>query len=164
MSRQPEFSSLEKYLPHRPPMILIDNILTSQSEHFSCGLAITEQSLGYAKGLGGVPSWFGIEYMAQTIAAFNGVHGSETNQAKPHEVEIGFLIGIRNYQVKHPLFPLDARLEIHVAADLVMNNSGSFQCKILQNGCELASGSLTTYKPDNETLEKLKASPPRRHL
>ena len=63
---------LEKILPHKKPMILIDNIIDYNfSENWLRSFTkIEEDSLFYDKSNEGVSSLIGIEYMAQTIGCY----------------------------------------------------------------------------------------------
>lgn len=140
---------LVKIMPHKEPMLLIDKILSHNSEKLKAGVTITEKSLGFENGF--VPSWFGVEYMAQTIAAFNGLNYSDGG-----DPEIGFLVGVRNYKAVSDKFVLGSELEISITPDFIIDNSGSFTCKIEERGQLIAEALLTTYKPDQEFIKKLR--------
>ena len=143
-------TDLTKFMPHQAPMLLIDRIIENSPEALTSGVTISEKSFGYANG--GVPSWFGIEYMAQTIAAYNGLNYA-TPGGKP---EIGFLVGVRGYNIKTPEFKLGSELEISIAPNFVADNSGSFDCKLKLNGEHIAEAIITTFKPNQEFIENLK--------
>jgi predicted hotdog family 3-hydroxylacyl-ACP dehydratase len=59
--------SIEEVLPHAEPMILLDELISFEDETATCSHTITESSLLYNQALQGVPSYVGIEYMAQSI-------------------------------------------------------------------------------------------------
>jgi predicted hotdog family 3-hydroxylacyl-ACP dehydratase len=140
---------LVKIMPHKAPMLLIERVLKNTPEELIAGVTIHQGSFGLENSA--VPSWFGIEYMAQSIAAYNGLNSPSTG--KP---EIGFLVGVRNYLVKVQEFALESELEIHIYPNFIVENSGSFDCKIKLAGQEIAEALITTYKPDASFIEKLK--------
>lgn len=140
---------LAKIMPHKAPMLLIERIFKNSPEELIAGVSIHKDSFGFENGA--VPSWFGIEYMAQSIAAYNGL-----NSPNSGKVEIGFLVGVRNYLVKVKEFHLGNELEISISPNFIVENSGSFDCKIKMAGQEIAEAIITTYKPDASFIEKLK--------
>jgi predicted hotdog family 3-hydroxylacyl-ACP dehydratase len=140
---------LAKIMPHKAPMLLIERILKNSAEELVASVSIHPDSFGFENGA--VPSWFGIEYMAQSIAAYNGLNSPNTGK-----VEIGFLVGVRNYIVKVKEFNLGSELEISIAPNFIVENSGSFDCKIKIAEQEIAEALITTYKPDASFIEKLK--------
>ncbi len=140
---------ITKFIPHRGTMILIDEIIDDSKDNFSIEVKITKNSLLYSDK--GVPSYAGIEYMAQSIAAFNSIHFKNKELAK-----IGFIIAIRNYKSKDIFFQLGQVLIIKVSPLLIINNSGSFNCTIEENDNVLASGKITAYVPTIGELDMLK--------
>lgn len=140
---------LDTILPQKPPMRLIEKILQHSGEKLVASLRIRENSFGFEKG--GVPSWFGVEYMAQSVAAFSGLQFF--SGGKP---EIGFLVGVRNYIIDVESFKLDSEIQIHVVPGFVADNSGSFDCSIQVDGIEVVKATITTYKPSPLFLAKLK--------
>lgn len=98
----------------------------------------------------GVPSWVGIEYMAQTVAAWAGVQARRRGEL-PH---IGFLVGTRRYEVDTPLFPLGCQLQIHVQQLLAGDNGlGAFECSLQAFAADgarySARATLNVFQPDN---------------
>ena len=141
---------LTQIMPHKAPMLLIDTIIENKPESLTTGVTIHEESFGFTNGA--VPSWFGIEYMAQTIAAYNGL-----NYAIPGgKPEIGFLVGVRGYQINTAEFKLGAKLEMTVSPNFVADNSGSFDCKLKVDGQEVAQAIIPTFKPNQEFIDNLK--------
>lgn len=137
-------------VPHRAPMLLLDRVIEVSAERIIAGVTITEKTIGFENGQ--VPVWFGVEYMAQAIAAFNGINYG-TPGGKP---EIGFLVGVRNYKVQVDGFMLGEELHVSVTPNFIVDNSGTFDCKISVNGQDVGESIITTYKPNQEFLDKLK--------
>ncbi|THB71535.1 MAG: 3-hydroxylacyl-ACP dehydratase [Gammaproteobacteria bacterium] len=148
----PEYK-ISQLVPHEKPMQLIDEMVDYDEEWFKSYLEITPET-EFLNENGAVPSWVGIEYMAQTIAAFAGRISRE--QGEP--VKIGFLVGSRKYSAIITEFPIGMKLL--VTAERVMqgeNGLSVFQCTIEDagNGEQIASASLNVFQPDdaNEFLQ-----------
>lgn len=120
---------VEDLVPHSSPMVLIDSISQYDNESLSAIISINEKSKFYQKQLGGVPSWVGIEYMSQAIAAFSGIHSKIANKA----VKLGFLLGSRKYHILQKVFKKDHQYVIFVQK-LYQDGSGlaCFDCTIFE--------------------------------
>lgn len=138
--------SIESVLPHAEPMILLDELLSFEAENGVCSLEITEASLLYSDSLQGVPSYVGIEYMAQSIAAY--ANANEIKQGR--KVEIGFLVSSRKYKCDRSVFIKGTKLMINVER-LYRDESGlsAFDCSILENNNEIATARINVFQPDN---------------
>jgi len=143
----PQFS-IEQVLPHGHPMILLDSLDDFCEEKATCTTLITTQSLLFDSGLQGVPSYVGIEYMAQTIAAY--ANANEIVNKRP--VEIGFLVSSRKYKCNYSVFKLGMALQI-TAKQLYKDESGlsAFDCAIFINDDEVASARINVFQPENPT-------------
>ena len=102
--------SIEQVVPHDAPMILIEQLAEYSDETSTCSVTITPQSPFYNEQIEGVPSYIGIEYMAQSIAAYAGALANDINEA----VRIGFLIGTRKYKTHQAMFYKNSTLTIYV--------------------------------------------------
>lgn len=131
------------YLPHRPPMVLIDELLEAGDDYAISRLLVKEDTpFITAQGL---PAWAGIELMAQTVSLFAGVRG------KRHGLppKIGFLLGTRRYHSSCCFFPLHSELIIH-AKELYFGEAklGVFECQI-NCAAGQATAKLNVYEPDD---------------
>lgn len=138
--------SIAQVLPHTAPMILLDRFIEAGPEHGVCSVTITEQSPFYDKERCAVPAYVGIEYMAQTIAAYAGANNLKAGGS----VKIGFLLGCRKYQPAVSEFALGTELVV-TATQLVMESSGLsvFECSISQQHQVLVSARLNVFQPDD---------------
>ena len=102
---------LDSVLPHAAPMILLDDVVRIGETSVQGSVRIGEDSLFYEAPMG-VPSYVGIEYIAQTVAAHAGMVAHDSG----YPVRVGFLLGTRRYACSMPHFPLGALLTVHVAA------------------------------------------------
>lgn len=141
---------LETLLPHRTPMILLSEAV-DYGEDFSEALVhITAASPFFDVALGGVPSWVGMEYMAQTIGIWSGY---QQLKSKP-VVHAGFLLGSRRYECNSPVFPAGCTLQL--SAKLVYHDDsglGAFDCLIesatIENKNIIANAQIKAFSPEN---------------
>ena len=151
--------SLEDLLPHRPPMVLIDEVesFDFEKKRLVARVTITEKQLFYTAG--GVPNWVAIEYMAQAAAALVGYHDKHLAPDLP--VRPGLMLGTRKLDLKLARFA--AGKTYRIVAENVFNDAdaASFACSIEDEAGEtVATANLNAYRPpDMEQFlkEQLKA-------
>ena len=125
-------------------MILLDQLDHYDQESVECSLTIRPDSL-FCDGKQ-IPAWVGIEYMAQTIAAYSGCHARDAAQ----EVVVGFLVGTRKYQCHATHFTVGDQLTIHASKVIMGDNGlGVFECKILHQDKVIAEANLKVFQPNN---------------
>ena len=136
---------LETLLPHRAPMILLSEVLDYDEEQASARIHISSNSAFFDEQLGGVPSWVGMEYMAQTIGLWAGHQQRSHN--KP--VKAGFLLGCRRYECNRAFFAADCTLTLS-ARQVYCDDSGIgvFDCTIESDGI-LATAQIKAFRPEN---------------
>jgi predicted hotdog family 3-hydroxylacyl-ACP dehydratase len=134
-------------LPHAPPLLLLDELLDNGPEHVSCAVTIRPDTL-FCDGVKGVPSWVGLEYMAQTLSSYSGI--AEAKQGlKP---SVGLLLGSRRYRAEVPYFPIGSRLRIVATLALLDENDlAAFDCLLYcDQGSQQtlwAKGDIKAYRP-----------------
>lgn len=136
---------LEKILPHKKPMILIDDIIKYSLEDnwLESIVTIREDSIFYDKNIKGISSIVGIEYMAQTIGCYAFLR---RKQETPH---IGFLLGTRLYNNSIEKFSLGKSYIIKVSEIFTDNSLFSFDCFIYdENNDEIASAMINVYQDE----------------
>jgi predicted hotdog family 3-hydroxylacyl-ACP dehydratase len=135
---------------HSGTMLLIGRLTEASETHAVSEVAIDEGSTFYREGRG-VPAYVGLEYMAQTIAAYDGVERRRTG--KPPE--IGFLLGTRRFEASRPWFEAGETLRIRV--DMTFNDNGmaAFDGVITVANEERARASINVYRPESGGLGNL---------
>ena len=137
---------LETLLPHKKPMVLIDDVIDySLDEKWlrSC-VTISKDSIFFDNRLKGISSIVGIEYMAQTIGCFAFLKRGQ------EEPKIGFLLGTRLYNNKLSLFKEGEYYEILVKEFFSSEDIVSFECFIYnEEKDEVASATINVYQPEN---------------
>jgi predicted hotdog family 3-hydroxylacyl-ACP dehydratase len=119
-------------------MLLLESVAAVTAEG-GTGQARVEPSAWYADGAGAMPAWFGLELMAQTIAACRGQHLA-TLGGTPRG---GYLVGTRSYRSTLPAFPAGATLAVEVRLEEAdPSGLGTFHCEILHLGQSVAQAVL----------------------
>ena len=137
-------------VPHRPPMLLLDRVLSYDGECVVCETVLGPQSPFADQGE--VPAVVGIEYMAQAIAAGAGLSAREQGDASG---KMGFLLGCRSLSIAVDSFQIGDRLTIEARRTWGEKELGSFACKVQRDGQVLVEGALTVYQgPLPEELMK----------
>ncbi|HET7650069.1 MAG TPA: 3-hydroxylacyl-ACP dehydratase [Gammaproteobacteria bacterium] len=133
-------------LPHKGPAVLIDRVIEDSRDSIRVSAHIDRTHRFFVAGHG-VPSWVGIEMMAQAIAAHAGINGRRENR----EPRTGMLLGTRRYETTTPWFPEGANLEI--LAEREFGEDGGLaacQCTILCDGQTLASATIIIIEINDE--------------
>jgi len=139
------WSPIESYVPHRDPMLLIHRLLDAGPLHAVAEVTVPADGLFVRDGR--VPAWVGIEYMAQTIAAWSGAR----DLAEGREPRQGMLLGTRRYQATVSDFVPGMVLRVDARQEFVADNGlGMFDCRIFQQhqDNELATARLSVFVPD----------------
>src|SRR5277367_4841775 len=126
-------------LPHRPPMILLDEVVAWDGAILAASLTIRKETLFLEAD--GVPAHIGIEYMAQTCGAFAGAQALDRGE----KVRIGFLLGTRRYTAHRPWYRLGERLTVTAALVYADDSMGNFDVRIEVYGALAAAAQLTVY-------------------
>ncbi len=129
-------------VPHAGAMRLIDELLRADDEQ--CVARATVRATQLFVDEAGMPGWVGIEYMAQTIAAWAGVQAWRAGG----QPGIGFLLGSRRYECDVPAFPVGSVLTIAARAELIGENGlGMFSCTLSLDGRDVARANVSVFQP-----------------
>ncbi len=135
---------IEAYVPHRGAMLLLSRLIEVDAHHAVAEVRVPFDGLFVHDGQ--VPSWVGIEYMAQTVAAWSGARGRREDQPP----RFGFLLGSRRFEVHCDGFACGAVLRIEAAHEFVSDAGlGMFDCRILQADEVLATARVTVFEPED---------------
>ncbi len=129
-------------IPHAGDMILLDGIDQFDDDSLTAHLVVKPLGL-LSQADGSLPAWVGVEIMAQAVAAFAGCHARLAGLP----VELGFLLGTRQYQCNVERFSAGARLLVRVLRSLQDDNGmGVFECHLDGPGLH-AEARLNVYRP-----------------
>lgn len=129
-------------LPHAPPMILIDDVVSLKTDGCTVAVDVCADSRFFEPGKG-VPGYVGVEYMAQACGVYAGYLAKKDEQP----VRVGYLLGTRNFACETAYFSPGARLQIEVTECLRDENMGVFRCSISDAQNVLATAQLSVYQP-----------------
>lgn len=134
--------SIEQFLPHAGNMVLLDRVIEFNHQQLLVESDIGPNNL-FANAQGDVPSWVGIEYMAQCIAAFAGIKAHLKGEA----VKLGFLVGARRFEASQACFRSGSTITIQ-AKELHFEPSGLavFECQISTEKI-IVSCQLNVFQP-----------------
>lgn len=142
-------------IPQSGPMCLIDAIADYGADWIETRVDVRVDGLfGSADG---VPAWVGIEYMAQTVAAWSGIEQVQAGR-KP---DIGLLVGTRRCEFEADRF-LPGWI-LHVRARLLLRDDTDlavFDCSIRHGQKPLAQAQVKVYRPPD--IRAFIAAPRRR--
>jgi len=118
---------VSEFVLHREPMLLLDRVISLAPESAVCEWCVSQDSVFFVPGLG-VPSYIGIEYMAQCMA----VHGGACERARSFPPPRGLLLGTRQFQTQLQYFA-DGTTYQATCKKLISNAQGmsSYDCRIL---------------------------------
>jgi predicted hotdog family 3-hydroxylacyl-ACP dehydratase len=137
---------IEHLIRHRGTMLLIDRLVEASDNHAIGEVLVSEESSFYRAGRG-VPAYVGLEYMAQTVAAFDGARRVETGEPPA----IGFLLGTRRYKAERNYFEAGQLLSVRTEMVFSENGMASFDCAIGVAGepAPCVSAMLNVYRPED---------------
>lgn len=133
---------IAELLPHGGDMILIDRVVTFGPEQVHTQLKVRPGGL-FSQADGSLPAWVGVELMAQSVAAYAGCQSRLVGEP----VQLGFLLGTRNFQCNVEAFPAGVELQIHALRSLQDDNGmGVFECHLSGPGIT-AEARLSVFRP-----------------
>ncbi len=135
-----EMLPLEQVLPHRPPMILIDEMVRVEGGTVECATTIRPTSTFVREGK--VPAIVGLEYMAQSVGAVLGLWVLLAGG----RVTGGLLLGTPELEVDVDEFDVGDRLRI--ICDHLWGNEDvwKFHCEIVRAGISVMRGTLNVLR------------------
>jgi 3-oxoacyl-[acyl-carrier-protein] synthase I len=136
----------EDVLPHRGQAILLHEIVEQSAESLVARVHISDVVAFWTSK--GVPSFVGLEYMAQACGAWAGCDAQSRGEAP----KIGFLLGSRDYEATVPYFKRGETLSITARLEFQDGKLGSFTCTIDCGGAIYATARVSVYRPDPEEL------------
>jgi predicted hotdog family 3-hydroxylacyl-ACP dehydratase len=137
---------VRELLPHDPPMVLLDRIVSFDEATLSAEVDISRDSMFC--GDDGVPGWVGIEYMAQAVAAHAGYKAHLEGDAPT----IGYLLGTRAYKSSVRTFPIGETLQVHIESLFVEMALGAFACHIDMDET-VATAKINVYQPEGDVVD-----------
>lgn len=140
-------------LPHGPHARCVDRVLEFMpGTLIRAAWRVTPASPLFDPARDGVPSWAGIEIMAQCAGLYLGL--SHRDRAERSAPRSGFLVGVRRFRAHRPLLAKNAELMLEAACDSACVEAGElglFDCRILCGDTVYADARLMLWSTGNET-------------
>lgn len=136
-----------EFLPHRQPMLLINDIVDI-SQSASSAMTYIDSEAPFFECDKGVPAYIGLEYMGQTAALIAG-YQLKHGLVEPH---LGFLLGTRAYKSAVAYFKVGSVLVIECKEKAVVGDSlATFDCSIRYQDDDaiLARANLSVFRKIN---------------
>lgn len=135
--------SVSELVPHSGKMSLLTGI-TDYGDGWIQSQVIIGSSSMFADSEG-VPAWVGLEYLAQTVAAYAGL----LERKQGGSPKVGFLLGTRKYECSQPVFALGEVLDLKVELEFQGDNGlASYFCQLKGLGVE-ASAWVNVFQPED---------------
>lgn len=136
---------IEELLPHAGAMVLLDEVVAVSEDAITTALVVRCDGMFDEPGSGTVPASIGLEYLAQTIAAWAGYHALLAGRA----VRPGLLVGTRHFRTSAAR--LRCGLALRASAERVMQDEdgiSAFDCRVTGTGVE-QSAVVKVFLPRN---------------
>ena len=134
----------EMLIPHRPPMLLIDQLIRRSDTEAEAITSLQEKSPFIDPNKGILPEIF-IEIIAQTTAAANGFDGLINNK-KPNA---GFLVGLDEFSLTSRPFS-ECQLRAEIKKMFKFGDITIFQGKLFSGEFLLAAGKIQIWEDHKE--------------
>ncbi len=142
-----DFSDVAALLPHSGAMVLLDKVVAFNDQGLSAEVTVRDDGLFGDKF--SVPAWVGIEYMAQTIAAYIGIKAKLAGEP----IKLGYLLGTRRYNCTISAFAVGLTLTVQINFIIQDDKLGVFDCAISGPGINV-NASLNVYQPPTDVILK----------
>lgn len=137
---------LADLLPHAPAMIFLERIVEYGPESIVCEVIPGTRDADYAEH-GMLPTAMGVEYMAQTVAAYAGLHSETEARGR-----VGYVIAVRALTLTVPHFEPGQVLAVHAHRQWGEDRIARFKTSIECEGQQLAAAFLSVYRPDPDEM------------
>jgi predicted hotdog family 3-hydroxylacyl-ACP dehydratase len=128
---------LESFMPHRAPMLLLDEVIERDASSIVCRARVDGGSPFVCEG--SMPAVVLLEHMAQATAAWLGLRALERGDP----IVAGMLAGARRLELDVDV--LEVGDELEVRAEHVWGEDGlaSFSCEVRRGGVRVAAASVS---------------------
>lgn len=135
---------ISELIPHRPPMVFIDEVTSFSARGLT---ALYTPPAEHWAGGDGLPTFLGIEIIAQAIAAHNSLLARENDPGAPPS--LGVLLGTRRYQAGQAAFPAGRPIKVMVEEKIQdPSGFGAFDGSLHdETGKVLAAATVKVFRP-----------------
>lgn len=134
------FPPIADLLPHRPPMLWVDEVLFHEGDEVRCGLTLRADHV-FASG-GAIEPITSVEWMAQTVGALVGLYDRKRSLSpRP-----GYLIAIPEAHFLVESFAVGDVLELWARRVWGDETLASFESQVRRAGELAAKAQLSVYR------------------
>ncbi len=142
MKYDPDRFPFATLLPHTAGMRLLDRLLAVTDDSAAAALTVRDDGLFSLPG-GSVPVWVGLEYMAQTVAAWSGYRC----RLRGEPIRAGLLLGTRQFDAEVAGFACGSTLTVRAQRVFeAAGDMGVFDC-VIEGPQPLARARLNVLLP-----------------
>jgi len=136
---------IEELLLQRYEMLLLERVRDFSTSHVEV-TATVPQNHPLVDAARGMPSWVGVELMAQAVLVFSALE----LRARGLPPRIGLLLGTRKFEALVAYFPSGTGLRVRATPTLRdATGLGVFECTIQSQGTLLARAQVKGYMPED---------------
>lgn len=157
-----KYLSPREYLPHEPPMVLVDEVVYVDDNKALTRCYVNHEGVlsPFLNEEGNLPSFFALEIFAQSVGVWNGFNQHGTG----NKTKMGMVLGARDLKVKEPFFKAGSVLNIEVYKNMSDGTLANFEGKIFvnekvsledENKEAFASGRVNVISISDEDKQKL---------
>lgn len=147
------YQTLDKYLPHKAPMILLDKVIEVTEQYSICEAIVNHEGVlaPFLTKQGNLSSWYFVELMAQTIGVWNGVRLHHVKKLP----NIALLLGVRGFTSS--VNEAEYNDVLHIKADLTLFDDTicSFRCYVMREQDVIAQANLVVYEAADQNIEQI---------
>lgn len=123
-------------------MLLLDEISAYGHDWVEARVQVRDDTLFMEEA--GLPSWVGIEFMAQTASAYSGILQRQAGE----DATIALLLGTRRYRARVTHFARGALLHVRATQGMIEDGGlAAFDCAIRDDRDTLAEAAIKAYRP-----------------
>lgn len=139
------------FVPQSGEMVLLDRVTNFGDNFLQAEVTVRADHLLMQNGV--LPTFAGIEMMAQGIAAWAGIQAYKRNEP----VRLGYLLGTRKLHIYQAVLPVGTVLEIHIKESIQdAAGFGVFDCRLIDKVTQktVSEGALNVFSPKDGKIQK----------
>lgn len=142
------YPAITELLPHRPPMVLLDEVESFDGDVVRCSVTIRPDAPLVKDGK--VRAAAALEYMAQCTGTCTMLRAREQGSGSLR----GYLVGARDLRLETDCFHVGDRLVVEARITWDGSEIAHFDCTLSRDDELLAKGSLSVYRRAVEDAEE----------
>lgn len=150
-------------LYHGKDIVLVDSVIDYSDKHIIVNVNLKE-NCNYLDKLDEqliFPMYKSIEMMAQSLGCYQYILLSALNENNKNNAKIGFLLGVRKFEILKPYILFNEELYIHTTLTIQNDNGfGVYDSIIYLNSIDekniIAKATLSVFSPEDDFIENVR--------